>query len=189
MAQVDAFRFLANLQQLFAPSISDNQEFVAYIDGSSNSFVIQGDNLIHASTGENTNLNPEEISALSRQITSLQSQTDSVENFCRNISAFQTQITTLSGGTEGLPVFEWASIQAKIDEMNSDISTFGAITNETKNSLKSYDPSDLFKQFNSEILVEISALRSQVEELRNTVENLSSEVHSQIVSENEIDVS
>ena len=56
MAQVDAIRFLAKLSDLFAPNIQDNQEFIAYIDGDSNSLVIQADNIIHASGGSSLDI-------------------------------------------------------------------------------------------------------------------------------------
>lgn len=51
MSQVDILRFVANVQQLFAPSIHEGQTFIAYLDEEDNSYLIQGDNLSFEGSG------------------------------------------------------------------------------------------------------------------------------------------
>ena len=201
MAKVDAVRFIKNLQELFAPSISDNQEFIAYIDGQSNEIVIQGDNIINASSG-GKNVNSAdvqqlltEISAASRQLAALQSQADNLENLCRSIPALQTQLSTLSGDTgEGEIDFEWASIREEIADMTADISSISGkvesledkisgiqTTVETLDSYDSYDDSELKET--------ITGLENRIDEMQETIDNLSLEIHGQVTSETEYDVS
>lgn len=51
MSQVDILRFVANVQQLFAPSIHEGQTFIAYLDEEDNSYTVQGDNLSFEGSG------------------------------------------------------------------------------------------------------------------------------------------
>lgn len=201
MAKVDAMRFIKNLQELFAPSISDNQEFTAYIDGQSNEIVIQGDNIINASSGGKNVISADvqqlltEISAASRQLAALQSQADNLENLCRSIPVLQTQLSTLSGDTgEGEIDFEWASIREEIADMTADISSISGrvesledkisgiqTTVETLDSYGSYDDSELKET--------ITGLENRIDEMQETIDNLSLEIHGQVTSETEYDVS
>ena len=208
MAKVDAVRFIKNLQELFAPSISDNQEFTAYIDGQSNEIVIQGDNIINASSG-GKNVNSAdvqqlltEISAASRQLAALQSQADNLENLCRSIPVLQTQLSTLSGDTgEGEIDFEWASIREEIADMTADISSISGRVESledkisgiqtTVETLDSYDSySDSSSSYDdSELKETITGLENRIDEMQETINNLSLEIHGQVTSETEYDVS
>ena len=155
MSKIDASRFLAHLQKVFAPKIIDGQEFIAYIDGDSNSFIIQAENVINASTS-NSSFDSEAVENLAIQLSALQSQADSLENFCRSIPALQTQISTLSGDTEeGLLDFEWAFIQEAISDLNEAI----------------------------------ARLELKIDEMQETIDTLSLELHGQVTSETEYDIS
>lgn len=202
MAKVDAVRFIKNLQELFAPSISDNQEFTAYIDGQSNEIVIQGDNIINASSG-GKNVNSAdvqqlltEISAASRQLAALQSQADNLENLCRSIPVLQTQLSTLSGDTgEGEIDFEWASIREEIIDMKGDILNITSRVETLEDNMKnieyevygySFDNND---NTSSDIDDTITGLENRIDEMQETIDNLSLEIHGQVTSETEYDVS
>ena len=155
MSKIDASRFLAHLQKVFAPKIIDGQEFIAYIDGDSNSLIIQAENVINASTS-NSSFDSEAVENLAIQLSALQSQADSLENFCRSIPALQTQISTLSGDTEeGLLDFEWAFIQEAISDLNEAI----------------------------------VGLELKIYEMQETIDTLSLELHGQVTSETEYDIS
>lgn len=206
MAQVDATRFIKNLQELFAPSISDNQEFTAYIDGQINEFVIQGDNIINASSGGNNIDSGDiqqllaEITTASRQLTALQSQADSLENFCRSIPALQTQISTLSGDTEeGLLDFEWAFIQEAISDMKANISEFSGRLEPLEEKISSIenqfyglsvdDDNDNDTITSSDLNEAIAGLELKIDEMQETIDTLSLELHGQVTSETEYDIS
>ena len=153
MSKVDAVRFLANLQRLFAPKIVDGQVFTAYIDRNSNEFTIQADNVIYSSprgiTSDSTSQLIDEVNSASRQISTLQNQADTLGNQLRNIAGIQTQISTLSGEIDdSLVDFAWASVQ-------EDIST-----------LRGY----------------IGTLEEQFDALQESYDTLSQEVHGQITS-------
>ena len=195
MAQVDALRFLANLQKLFAPAILDGQEFTAYIDGDSNSLVIKTDNIVQASSGSNIDMAA--VASVESQLVSLKAQADSLENFCGSIPALQAQLTTLSGSTDGEVDFEWALLSQEITELKGDIQTCNDkitaleesykaddIYDRVLESLDSYSSSD--SSDNSE---EILILKDEIEELKETVATLSSELHGQVTSETTYDVS
>ena len=202
MAKVDAMRFIKNLQELFAPSISDNQEFTAYIDGQSNEIVIQGDNIINASSGGKNVISADvqqlltEISAASRQLAALQSQADNLENLCRSIPVLQTQLSTLSGDTgEGEIDFEWASIREEIIDMKGDILNITSRVETLEDNMKnieyevygySFDNND---NTSSDIDDTITGLENRIDEMQETIDNLSLEIHGQVTSETEYDVS
>lgn len=120
MAQVDAFRFLARVANLFTPEIQDGQVFIAYI-GEDNSYTIQADNIIRASGG--ANFDSEEIIELEQRFLALESQARSFETFCNSVSALQTQIQTLSGSTEneGSVDFDCAFLKSEIEDIRTDI--------------------------------------------------------------------
>ena len=101
MAQVDAFRFLANVALLFAPHIHDGQVFNAYI-GEDNSFTVQVDNIINSSGGNNSGstLDIQQLDEFEQRLSSLQSQADDFEAFCLNIPDLQSQILSLSGSID-----------------------------------------------------------------------------------------
>ena len=194
MAQVDAFRFLSNLQKLFAPSISDNQEFIAYIDGQSNKLIIQGDNIVHASSdGENINSEDVqqlllEVSSASRQLNSIQIQTDNLENLCRQIPILQTQISTLSGNTEeGLPDFAWASIQEDIGNIKGDISDLSSTLESLESNFNSDNNNDAITSSDLDEIIE--GLELKIEKMQDTIDALSLEIFGQATSETEYDIS
>ncbi len=136
MAQVDAFRFLARLSDLFAPNIQDNQEFIAYIDGDSNSLVIQADNIIHASGG--SSLDTSQINEISNTLSALKDQADTLESTCRDIPALATQIQTLSGDSSaGTNDFAWADIKSELLLLKGELLDFKAQVAEEIASIKS----------------------------------------------------
>ena len=114
MAQVDAFRFLAHLQELFAPKITEGQVFFAYID-EDNSFNVLADNVIQTSSNQTSS----DLTDVTVKIASLQSQADNLEEFCKSIPGLQTQLETISGSSEGIIDFAWASITNDIIVMGS----------------------------------------------------------------------
>ena len=129
MAQVDAYRFIAHLQKLFSPHILDGQVFLAYI-GEDNSLNIQADNVINASS--NNSLTSEQIDDISSRISSIQSQADSLEDFCLTIPGLQTQIATLSGTPDGLTDFAWASMRHDILFLQNKLSVLDSKVAELK---------------------------------------------------------
>ena len=120
MAQVDALRFLARVPTLFTPNIQDGQVFIAYI-GEDNSYTIQADNIIRASSS--ANFNSEEIEELEQRFIALESQAREFQTFCNNVSVLQTQIQTLSGSTEneGNIDFDCAFLKSEIEDIRTDI--------------------------------------------------------------------
>ena len=114
MAQVDAFRFLAHLQELFAPKITEGQVFFSYID-EDNSFNVLADNVIQTSSNQTSS----DLTDVTVKIASLQSQADNLEEFCKSIPGLQTQLETISGSSEGIIDFAWASITNDIIVMGS----------------------------------------------------------------------
>ena len=197
MAQVDALRFLVNLQKLFAPAILDGQEFTAYIDGDSNSLVIKTDNIIQAFSG--SNIDTLAIARVESQLDSLKAQADSLESIFRFIPAIQNQIITLSGSTDGEVDFEWALLSQEIAELKGDIQECNDRIDNIETELKeksdsiyysvlanldSYSSSDSSDN-NEEIII----LKDEIEELKETVATLSAELHGQVTSETTYDVS
>ncbi|MBQ3347448.1 MAG: hypothetical protein IJG39_10210 [Synergistaceae bacterium] len=119
MAQVDALRFLAHVAQLFAPDILDGQTFIAYI-GKDNSFTVQADNIIKAQGGTNTG--DEKIEELYGRISDIKSQADSLEAFCKNIPALQSQIQSLSGSNEAAAEFYYSYLYNELSKLSAEIS-------------------------------------------------------------------
>ena len=68
MAKVDITRFVANVQQLFAPYIHEGQTFIAYIDEEDNSYLVKGDNLSFEASG-----------SLGNQVEKLQQNLDALQ--------------------------------------------------------------------------------------------------------------
>lgn len=200
MSKIDASRFLAHLQKVFAPKIIDGQEFIAYIDGDSNSLIIQAENVINASTS-NSSFDSEAVENLAIQLSALQSQADSLENFCRSIPALQTQISTLSGDTEeGLLDFEWAFIQEAISDMKANISEFSGRLEPLEEKISSIenqfyglsvndndDDNDTITS--SDLNEAIAGLELKIDEMQETIDTLSLELHGQVTSETEYDIS
>ena len=130
MATTD-IRFINDFEEavakLFAPYILEGQEFTAYIE-ENNEFVIKVANIIHSSTSETSSESTfqllSSVNTASKQITSLQKQTDTLENQLRNIAGIQTQISTLNGEIdESLVDFAWASVQEDISTLRGYIGT------------------------------------------------------------------
>ena len=195
MSKIDASRFLAHLQKVFAPKIIDGQEFIAYIDGDSNSFIIQAENVINASTS-NSSFDSEAVENLAIQLSALQSQADSLENFCRSIPALQTQISTLSGDTEeGLLDFEWAFIQEAISDMKANISEFSGRLEPLEEKISSIEnqfyglSNDNDTITSSDLNEAIVGLELKIDEMQETIDTLSLELHGQVTSETEYDIS
>ena len=199
MSKIDASRFLAHLQKVFAPKIIDGQEFIAYIDGDSNSLIIQAENVINASTS-NSSFDSEAVENLAIQLSALQSQADSLENFCRSIPALQTQISTLSGDTEeGLLDFEWAFIQEAISDMKANISEFSGRLEPLEEKISSIenqfyglsvdDDNDNNTITSSDLNEAIAGLELKIDEMQETIDTLSLELHGQVTSETEYDIS
>ena len=199
MSKIDASRFLAHLQKVFAPKIIDGQEFIAYIDGDSNSLIIQAENVINASTS-NSSFDSEAVENLAIQLSALQSQADSLENFCRSIPALQTQISTLSGDTEeGLLDFEWAFIQEAISDMKANISEFSGRLEPLEKKISSIenqfyglsvdDDNDNDTITSSDLNEAIAGLELKIDEMQETIDTLSLELHGQVTSETEYDIS
>ena len=199
MSKIDASRFLAHLQKVFAPKIIDGQEFIAYIDGDSNSFIIQAENVINASTS-NSSFDSEAVENLAIQLSALQSQADSLENFCRSIPALQTQISTLSGDTEeGLLDFEWAFIQEAISDMKANISEFSGRLEPLEEKISSIenqfyglsvdDDNDNDTITSSDLNEAIAGLELKIDEMQETIDTLTLELHGQVTSETEYDIS
>ena len=195
MSKIDASRFLAHLQKVFAPKIIDGQEFIAYIDGDSNSFIIQAENVINASTS-NSSFDSEAVENLAIQLSALQSQADSLENFCRSIPALQTQISTLSGDTEeGLLDFEWAFIQEAISDMKANISEFSGRLEPLEEKISSIENQfyglsvDNDTITSSDLNEAITGLELKIDEMQETIDTLSLELHGQVTSETEYDIS
>lgn len=199
MSKIDASRFLAHLQKVFAPKIIDGQEFIAYIDGDSNSLIIQAENVINASTS-NSSFDSEAVENLAIQLSALQSQADSLENFCRSIPALQTQISTLSGDTEeGLLDFEWAFIQEAISDMKANISEFSGRLEPLEEKISSIenqfyglsvdDDNDNDTITSSDLNEAIAGLELKIDEMQEIIDTLSLELHGQVTSETEYDIS
>ena len=199
MSKIDASRFLAHLQKVFAPKIIDGQEFIVYIDGDSNSLIIQAENVINASTS-NSSFDSEAVENLAIQLSALQSQADSLENFCRSIPALQTQISTLSGDTEeGLLDFEWAFIQEAISDMKANISEFSGRLEPLEEKISSIenqfyglsvdDDNDNNTITSSDLNEAIAGLELKIDEMQETIDTLSLELHGQVTSETEYDIS
>ena len=199
MSKIDASRFLAHLQKVFAPKIIDGQEFIAYIDGDSNSLIIQAENVINASTS-NSSFDSEAVENLAIQLSALQSQADSLENFCRSIPALQTQISTLSGDTEeGLLDFEWAFIQEAISDMKANISEFSGRLEPLEEKISSIEnqfyglsvdnDNDNDTITSSDLNEAIAGLELKINEMQETIDTLSLELHGQVTSETEYDIS
>ena len=199
MSKIDASRFLAHLQKVFAPKIIDGQEFIAYIDGDSNSLIIQAENVINASTS-NSSFDSEAVENLAIQLSALQSQADSLENFCRSIPALQTQISTLSGDTEeGLLDFEWAFIQEAISDMKANISEFSGRLEPLEEKISSIEnqfyglsvdnDNDNDTITSSDLNEAIAGLELKIDEMQETIDTLSLELHGQVTSETEYDIS
>lgn len=195
MSKIDASRFLAHLQKVFAPKIIDGQEFIAYIDGDSNSLIIQAENVINASTS-NSSFDSEAVENLAIQLSALQSQADSLENFCRSIPALQTQISTLSGDTEeGLLDFEWAFIQEAISDMKANISEFSGRLEPLEEKISSIEnqfyglSNDNDTITSSDLNEAIAGLELKIDEMQETIDTLSLELHGQVTSETEYDIS
>lgn len=200
MSKIDASRFLAHLQKVFAPKIIDGQEFIAYIDGDSNSLIIQAENVINASTS-NSSFDSEAVENLAIQLTALQSQADSLENLCRSIPTLQTQISTLSGDTEeGLLDFEWAFIQEAISDMKANISEFSGRLEPLEKKISSIenqfyglsvddndDDNDTITS--SDLNKAIAGLELKIDGMQETIDTLSLELHGQVTSETEYDIS
>lgn len=199
MSKIDASRFLAHLQKVFAPKIIDGQEFIAYIDGDSNSLIIQAENVINASTS-NSSFDSEAVENLAIQLSALQSQADSLENFCRSIPALQTQISTLSGDTEeGLLDFEWAFIQEAISDMKANISEFSGRLEPLEEKISNIenqfyglsvdDDNDNDTITSSDLNEAIAGLELKIDEMQETIDTLTLELHGQVTSETEYDIS
>ena len=124
MSQLDASRFLVNLHSLFAPHIDDGQEFTAYIDGESNSLVIQGENILYPSSG-NANIGElsYQLKNISDQIEGVQNQIDHIDNFCRNtIPVLITNIENINGEFEGTPEFAFDALYFDIINLREKLS-------------------------------------------------------------------
>lgn len=81
MSQVDILRFVANVQQLFAPSIHEGQTFIAYLDDENNSYLVKGDNLSFEGSG---------------------TLSGSVEKLQQNLDALQAVVNALQPVVDGL---------------------------------------------------------------------------------------
>ena len=195
MSKIDASRFLAHLQKVFAPKIIDGQEFIAYIDGDSNSLIIQAENVINASTS-NSSFDSEAVENLALQLSALQSKANSLEITCRNIPALQTQIQTLSGESEGLIDFEYAFLIDELGEVKGElaecvgkIATLEEMYHYLENALDNSSLLDDSSSSNEDVSETISRLETKIINLENTVNELSSVINSQVVSETEYDLS
>ena len=189
MAKVDASRFLSHLPTLFAPTIADGQEFLAYIDGDPNSLVIQGENILYppASSIQISDLSYE-LKNTSNQINELQDKAEAVENLCRNIPTFISNIENISGSSEGLPDFEFDLLYFGIDELRNEfaalqekINTLEAVLNSSNNNADDSRFATLTEA--------VSLLENKSEALQLSVDNLTSEMHANVVSEAQVDVS
>ena len=189
MAQVDASRFLSHLHSLFAPSIYDAQEFIAYIDGDSNSLVIQGENILYPSSGNlHFGILAAELADTSKQITALQNKADSVEDLCRNIPSFISKIDTISGEFQGIPDFQFdilhfsfIELRDKLNTLEEKIHSFEAIF--YSNYQNGLDPASLT------LGEKIPLIEHKIDLLQEHINNLSAEFHSRVVSENEFNLS
>ncbi len=92
MAQVDILRFVSKIQELFAPHILEGQVFVAYI-GEDNSFTIQAENIIKASSD---GLNTAQIDDIAQRISAIKVQANELEELCSNIPVISATLTTLA---------------------------------------------------------------------------------------------
>lgn len=189
MAQVDASRFLANLQTLFAPTLADGQEFVAYIDGDPNSLVIQGENILYPSSG---NAHFGDLSQLlnntSKQIKGLQNKADAVENLCKAVPSFISNIENISGTSEGVPELEFDLLYFGIDDLRNEFATMQEKINTLENILNSSNHNaddSLFRTLNENV----STLENKFETLLLAVNDLTSSINDNVVSENKIYVS
>ena len=86
MSQVDILRFVANVQQLFAPSIHEGQTFIAYLDEEDNSYLVQGDNLSFEGSG-----------TLGGSIDKLQQNLDALQSV---VNALQPVVDGLANNSE-----------------------------------------------------------------------------------------
>ena len=182
MSKLDASRFLANLHSLFAPNIADGQEFIAYIDGESNSLVIQGDNILYPSAG-NANIGElsYQLKNTSNQIKGLQNKADDVENLCKAIPGFVTNIESISGQFEGtsefafdLLYFDIITLKEELADLNDKIISLQTLFL----SLNSSETSNT-----NDVSVTVSSLERKFEALQSSVDALASELHSQVVEE------
>lgn len=74
--KVDIRRLVEYIPELFAPSIHDNQTFLAYLDADENSFTVQGDNLSTGGSGTSS----ASVERLEQSITTLQTTVDGIQS-------------------------------------------------------------------------------------------------------------
>ena len=74
--KVDIRRLVEYIPELFAPSIHDNQTFLAYLDADENSFTVQGDNLSTGGSGASS----ASVKRLEQSITTLQTTVDGIQS-------------------------------------------------------------------------------------------------------------
>ena len=188
MAQVDAPRFLTNLPTLFAPNIYDGQEFFAYIDGEPNSLVIQGENILYPSSA---NAHFGELSCdlknTSKIVKDLQNKADYVENLCKAIPGFVSNIENISGEFEGTPEFAFDMLYFDILNLREKLAALEEKINSLETMFLSINNSNLPN--NDNLSVTDFTLERKFEALQFSVEALTSELHSKVVSENNFNVS
>ena len=190
MAQVDASRFLANLHTLFAPNIADGQVFTAYIDGDENSLVIQGENILYPSSGNSHfGILAAQLSNTSKLIQALQNKADSVEDLCRDIPFFVSNIENISGQFEGNTDFEYDILHSDLVNVNENL----AAIEEKNSSLEALFLSENNNGADAAILSNlderVSIMEYILETLQQKLDDLASAFHSRVISENEISVS
>ena len=189
MAQVDASRFLNNLHALFAPTIYDGQEFTAYIDGDENSLVIQGENILYPSSGNlHFGVLAAELDDTSKQIRALQNKADSIEDLCRAIPSFISKIDTISGEFEGIPDFQFDIFHFNFFELRDKLISL----EEKINSFEAIFYSNYQNRTDSASLTlgeEIPLIQHKIDLLQEQIDNLSTEFHSRVISENEFNLS
>lgn len=181
MAQVDASRFLANLQTLFAPTIADGQEFIAYIDGESNSLVIQGENILYPSSGN------AHFSDLTSQIQNLRNKADYVENLCNAIPGFITNIETISGEFDEASVFAFDILYFDFLYLREKLAALEQKINSIENIFYSKNNSEFQNSY--ELSATVASIERKIEALQFTVDDLVSEAHYKVVSENNFNIS
>ena len=196
MSQLDASRFLANLQSLFAPNIFDGQEFFAYIDGEPNSLVIQGENILYPNSADSIYA---QLSAAlkntSEHISTLQDKADEVENLCKSIPGFVTNIENLSGEFEGTPdflfdilYFDLAELKDNIYALQGRLEKMEALFDSVDNNSDDSNNAKIIEAISS-LEAKFEALQHNIEALQYNVNELSSEIHSTVVSESQFNVS
>ncbi len=180
MATIDISRFSHGLQAMLAPTISDGQTFVAYLE-ENNSFTIQADNILALSGGNSggNNLDEKKVQAIAQTVASLETQTNELLALCRDIPALQVLISNLDSEEQATPAsiseFNYSSLSEQVNSLYTDVSDLKTLSSQLSSQVEQMNLSVSGLEASlDETLENTNSLKANVYELQGLVAELKS---------------